>query len=112
MCSGDVNVIARMLLLAALSSSAAAAQTTSATLSGVVFDEQRAVLRAAAIVLISLDTGAEREASSNDVGRFHPPGLVPGRYELRVTRSGFATAVHGPIALTVGEEARVDPFCG
>jgi Carboxypeptidase regulatory-like domain/TonB dependent receptor-like, beta-barrel len=109
MSSRDVSVIARMLLLAALSSSAANAQTTSAAISGVVFDQQRAVLRAAAIVLISLDTGAARETSSDDLGAFHLAGLVPGRYELRVTRSGFATAVHAPIALTVGEEARVDP---
>ena len=109
MSSGDVNVIARVLLLATLTSSAAHAQTTSAAISGVVFDEQRAVLRQAAIVLVSLDTGLERQTTSDDLGAFQLVGLVPGRYELRVTRSGFATAVHRPIALTVGEEARVDP---
>jgi hypothetical protein len=105
---GEVSLIARSFLLAMVSAGAVDAQTTSAALSGVVFDEQRAVVRAAAVVLVSVDTGAERATHSDDLGTFHLANLVPGRYEFRVSRTGFTTAVHGPIALTVGEEARLD----
>jgi hypothetical protein len=75
----------------------------------VIVDEQRAVLRDAAITLTNLDTGTVRTASSDDIGAFHLTGLTPGRYELRVTRSGFAPTIHAPISLTVGEEARIGP---
>jgi hypothetical protein len=103
-----MNAIAS-ILLAVLISGDAAAQSTSATLSGVITDEQRAVLRDAAITLTNLDTKGVRTVSSDDLGAFHVAGLAPGRYELRVTRSGFRTTVRTPIALTVGEEARIDP---
>ncbi len=109
MSAGDMKVIARTLLVALLSGGAAAAQTTSATFSGVVFDEQRALVRGAAITLTNIDTGAERNATSDDAATFHLTGLTPGRYKLRVTRSGFAPTEHAPITLTVSEEARFDP---
>jgi len=101
--------IVLLLLIALLGADVAAAQTTSATLFGVVTDEQRAVLREAAITLTNLDTGSERSVTADDLGAFQLAGLTPGRYELRVTRSGFAAAIHAPIALTMGEEARIDP---
>jgi hypothetical protein len=107
MCACDLKVIARLLVVV-LMSGEAAAQSTSATLSGVITDEQHAVLRDAAVTLTNLETKGVRTVSSDDLGAFHVAGLAPGRYELRVTRSGFGTTVRTPIALTVGEEARID----
>ena len=101
------NVFACVLLVG-LMSGEASAQSTSATLSGVIVDEQRALVGDATIALTNLDTGAVRTTTSDAVGAFHLTGLAPGRYELQVTRSGFATTKQRPIVLTVGEEARND----
>ena len=82
---------------------------TFATLSGVVFDEQRAVLPGASVTLTSLETGGDRSTTSDAKGIFRLAGLVPGRYELRLARDGFAPAPPVAITLTVGEEARIAP---
>lgn len=108
MSARDTHVIARMLLVAWMSGGTAAAQSTFATLSGVVLDEQRAVLAGASVTVTSLDTGGGRSASSDGNGTFRFAGLVPGRYELRLKRDGFASATPVPITLTVGEEAWIE----
>ncbi len=88
MSAGDSHVIARVLVVAWIGAGEAAAQSTSATLSGVVFDEQRAVLTGASVTLTSLDTGGDRSSTSDARGTFRLTGLVPGRYELRLGRNG------------------------
>jgi len=108
MSARDTHVIARLLLVAWMSGGTAAAQSTFATLSGVVLDEQRAVLAGASVTVTSLDTGGGRSASSDGNGTFRFAGLVPGRYELRLKRDGFASATPVPITLTVGEEAWIE----
>jgi len=107
MCARNLTVIA-VIVLAALMNGEASAQSTSATVLGVVVDEQRAVVEEATVTLTNLDTGLIRTTASDAVGVFGLTGLAPGRYELRVTRSGFATTIQRPIVLTVGEEARTD----
>ena len=78
-----MRVIARVLLLAGAEQRRRRRSDNLAPLSGVVFDEQRAVLQAAAIVLTSLDTGAERETSSDDVGEI--PSARPRSRPLRAS---------------------------
>jgi len=105
---GDRSAIARFVVIALLGVGSAAAQSTSATLTGVVFDEHRAVVAETAITLTSLDTGAIRRATSDQAGTFRVAGLIPGRYELRLERAGFATSVQSPIDLSIGQEINLE----
>jgi hypothetical protein len=105
---GDTHVIVRILLAAWIGAATATAQSTFATLSGVVFDEQRAVLTAASVTLTSLDSGAGRSTTSDAMGTFRLAGLAPGRYELRLVKDGFAPARPVAITLSIGEEARIE----
>ena len=102
MCAGNRGAIASYLVTALLSVGSAAAQSTSATLHGVVLDEHRAVVAETAITLTNLETGAKRHGTSDQAGRFRVAGVVPGRYELRLERAGFATYVHSPVDLSIG----------
>jgi hypothetical protein len=108
MCVANTRVIAGVLLVAWIGGAPAAAQSTFATLSGVVYDEQRAVLTAASVTLTSLETGGGRSSTSDATGTFLLAGLAPGRYELRLARDGFAPSAPVTITLTVGEEARIE----
>lgn len=108
MCARNTRVIAGVLFIAWIGGAPAAAQSTFATLSGVVFDEQRAALTDASVTLTSLDTGGGRSTTSDAMGTFLLAGLVPGRYELRLARDGFAPSTPVAITLTVGEEARIE----
>lgn len=108
MFTGNTRVVAGVVLVAWIGAAPAAAQSTFATLSGVVFDEQRAVLTGASVTMTSLDTGGGRSTTSDAMGTFRLAGLVPGRYELRLVKDGFAPATPVAITLTVGQEARIE----
>jgi len=99
-------IVAAALLL--LCPFAAAAQSTLASISGAVYDEQRAVVPGAAVVISSLDTGQTRTAQSDGAGMYAIPGLPPGRYAMRVSLEGFVTDVQSDLILTISADARRD----
>ncbi len=82
----------------------AVAQSPYATVSGIVTDEQRAVVTDVAITVTSLDTGEVRTATSDRRGAFRVVGLSPGRYDLRATGPPFAELLQPEVVLSLGEE--------
>ena len=46
----------------------------------------------AKITATNVDTNATREAASNEAGIYSFPSMQPGKYNLRVEKSGFKTA--------------------
>src|SRR5262245_20003711 len=73
-----------------LASQVASGQTTTATLSGVIRDATGAVIPEARIGVTNINTGATREATTNEVGRYNLTNLGPGQYEVRAQHEGFA----------------------
>src|SRR5262249_44366329 len=59
------------------------------------------------IALTNVDTGLARQLSSGASGQFLAPVLPPGRYSLRVTKTGFATLEENDIVVNVGGSATV-----
>jgi len=84
-------------------------QTTTGTISGVVRDESGAVLPGVAVTAASQDTGAKRDAVTDDSGYFTLPQLSVGVYELSAELGGFRTAVLTGIHLQIGQEAVLNP---
>ncbi|HEV2689086.1 MAG TPA: TonB-dependent receptor, partial [Bryobacteraceae bacterium] len=95
-----------VVLLMALGS--VQAQTVGASLQGTVTDPSGATVPGARVEIRNIDTGAVRTLVTDEGGRWREPVLLPGDYELRVTASGFQTAVRKGLHMTVGEEAVVD----
>jgi len=83
------------------------AQSTTATLSGVVHDTSGGFVPAANVSVRSTSTGANRETTSDNEGRYQFTNLGPGPYEVRVERDGFKTA-RGNVTLTIGGAAILD----
>ena len=52
-------------------------------------DSSGQVIPAAEVTLSSEHTGEQRKATTNEVGDFVFPALVPGRYTIRVESKGF-----------------------
>lgn len=65
------------------------AQNTTGRLSGVVADPNGAVIRGANVKATSLDTNLSRETASAEDGSFAIQQLLPGRYRVEITSSGF-----------------------
>lgn len=97
-------ILALVVLVGILLSRPAHAQLAGATLTGVVTDKSGAVVGAATIQIKNLDNGQVREVSSNESGLYSAPNLPPGPYEVKVTASGFTSAVQKGIELNVGME--------
>jgi outer membrane receptor for ferrienterochelin and colicin len=91
-------------------SSAAFGQAASGTgsISGLVTDPSGAVMPGVAVVVRNADTNATRELTSNDAGRYEALALQPGRYEIKASKTGFATLNRTGITLSVGERAIID----
>jgi len=56
---------------------------------GFALDPAQAAVPDASISLLNLDTGAKRDAGSNESGAYSFPNLPPGRYKLTAQAKGF-----------------------
>lgn len=77
---------------------------TGATISGVVTDEQGAIIPGALLIVKNLQTNISREVRSNEDGSFNILQLPPSEYEVTVNADGFA-AKTTRIELELGKTA-------
>src|SRR6266850_216433 len=84
------------------------AQVAGATLTGTVKDSSGAVIPNAQVAITDVATGVTRTVSPGSAGLYTAPNLLPGTYEVRVTATGFRTAVQKGITLTVGAQQVLD----
>src|SRR5207249_1088414 len=83
------------------------AQVT-ATVSGRVEDSSGAAVPGASVTVTSLETGAGRTATTNEMGTYRVLSLPVGRYEVKAELAGFKSALQTGVNLAVGEEAVVN----
>ena len=81
---------------------------TGASLSGVVTDQTGAALRDVAVTIKNVHTGRTLTIATDGWGHFQASGLLPGRFEIRAAKPGFADETRTGISLAVGQEATVD----
>src|ERR1700735_1813235 len=86
----------------------AAAQITVAKLNGTVHDESGGSVAKAVVSLREMDTNRVYTTSTNDSGFYVLPNLAPGRYEVKVSFTGFSNYTQTGFVLTVGQSATVD----
>jgi Carboxypeptidase regulatory-like domain len=104
--------LAKMLVLSwilglLLSATPLRAQVAGATLSGVITDAQGGVVAGAKISVRNLATGISVDTVTNTAGAYTVPNLNPAEYEVRVTATGFTTAV-SKVMLTVGAKQELN----
>jgi hypothetical protein len=97
-------------MLAALLSVAgpATAQTATGQITGTVRDSTGAVMANVKVVVTNLQTGLTRQTTTGDTGDYIVPLLPVGRYVVTGEQTGFKTAVHSEVQLTVDQIQRVD----
>ena len=81
---------------------------TRGTIAGYVRDATGAVVPNARALLLEPDTGAKREAASNNEGFYQFLGLTPGRYSLTVEGNGFKTYAANDLILATDQNLRAD----
>jgi hypothetical protein len=99
-----------LLVVVLLITSTAAAQTrpTTGDVTGVVYDEQRAVLQAATVTATNTETNQVRSALTDAVGRFALLALPPGRYTVKAGLAGFSSETQQDVVVQLGTEVALD----
>src|SRR5215471_5539682 len=102
----------RLLLLALMlaCSRPAFSQTTAALaqLNGTIEDQGGAVIAKANVSLREMETNRAYATTSNESGFYVLPNVLPGRYELKVSYTGFAPFTQTGVVLTVGQTATIN----
>jgi len=99
--------ILALVLLSAMARPSGA-QTVNGNIIGTVRDPQGGVIPNVAVTVRSTETGAERNARTDDSGSFVIPGVPAGSYDLTASTAGFQTEVRTGLVLTVGAVVRAD----
>lgn len=86
----------------------AALAQTNATLTGTVSDSTGAVIPAAEIAIINMDTGESYTTVTNETGTYTIPFIKPGTFELIVTTPGFKQYTREGIRLDTASSVRAD----
>src|SRR5438128_1942849 len=84
------------------------AQQFRGTISGLVTDQQGAVIPGAQIVATQLETGAKSQSRSNAAGQFNLPFLAPGLYTLSVEAKGFKQYRRERLLVSTNEEVGLE----
>jgi hypothetical protein len=93
-----------LLAVFALSTVALAqTQITTGTIQGTVLDPNGSAVPGAAVEIKNLETNATRDLTTDEEGRFAALLLPSGKYNITVTKQGFATLVVENANLTVGQ---------
>ena len=78
------------------------------TIYGTVFDSSGALVPAATVTAINVDTNQQRTVTADAVGQFVFPGLPVGGYNVRIEKAGFAPFVQQNITLQVNMNVQVN----
>ena len=98
----------RILLLLACTALFATAQTTTSTIAGLVKDDSGAVIPAAAVTVVNVDSGVTTSVLTNDAGLYRVSGLIPGQYRVEIEAKGFQKTVRTGITVQISQTLQVD----
>jgi len=95
-------LFATLIFLAGSTASYAQVQATNGSIQGDVTDAAGAAIPGASVEANEIDTAAVRQALTDQAGHFEFPSLQPGRYVVKISKTGFATTIQQNLTLTVG----------
>src|SRR3984957_11165699 len=100
-----MKILASLLvtIMALFCAVATFSQVTGATLSGTIVDPSGSVIAGAQISVRNTATGISKDSQSDDAGYYSAPNLAPGTYEIKVSATGFNTAI-STLTLAVGAQ--------
>jgi hypothetical protein len=94
--------------LTAFSCLVAGAQVSNGTILGTITDTSGAVVSGARVTVRNIETGLERNVTTDASGDYDVPDLVAGHYSISVTHADFSTATVPDFELLVAQRASVN----
>ncbi|MFZ0969024.1 MAG: carboxypeptidase regulatory-like domain-containing protein, partial [Candidatus Acidiferrales bacterium] len=104
-----LGVFAILALAAILSTANSSfAQASFAQLNGTITDESGGAVAKASVSVREMNTNLSYTTTTGDAGFYVFPKLEPGRYELKISFTGFANYTQTGLVLTVGQSATIN----
>ncbi len=103
-----VALLFATLLAVGLSSRMASAQVLYGSLVGNVTDQTGAVVPDAKVTITNKGTGQTREAVSNADGEYSILNVLPGVYDIKITKQGFSSATQTDVTISANNALRLD----
>lgn len=103
-----ICTLSTLLILGSFSGLGSAQVTTTGRISGIVMDQQGAVIRNADVTVRNNDTGAEYTSKSGEEGTFFISALPVSTYTVTVTAQGFKQTKVTDVKIDVGKSATVE----
>ncbi|MFN0087888.1 MAG: carboxypeptidase regulatory-like domain-containing protein [Blastocatellia bacterium] len=97
-----------LLLIAGTMADIASAQVLYGSVVGNVTDQNGAVIAGAAISITNKGTGQVREATTSSAGEYSIVNVMPGVYDVKVTKQGFTTYSKTDQTISANNVTRVD----
>jgi hypothetical protein len=96
------------VLAASLAATPALAQILYGSVTGVIKDAQGATVPGATVTIVNRDNNLTRDTVTNAVGAYTIVNVPPGRYDVKISLTGFREAVRTGVPVSIGEVSRVD----
>src|SRR5580692_1616146 len=103
-----ISRFALVVLLCVAECTALYGQLTSATLAGQVTDTSRAAVPGASVAATAAETGTVYKTETNAEGNYVLPNLLPGKYNVTVSMTGFESSVEKDLTVNVGAHQTLD----
>ena len=103
-----LGALLAVLLTVGMTPSLADAQVLYGSLVGNVTDQNGAVVQGATVTITNKGTSQMREATTNSDGEYTITNVLPGVYDLKVSRQGFNTSTQTDLNITANNALRVD----
>jgi Carboxypeptidase regulatory-like domain/TonB dependent receptor/TonB-dependent Receptor Plug Domain len=100
--AGSILIVTLMLAFAIF------AQSNTGSITGVVTDQNGAVLPSASVAVTNLGTNESRTVQTDGDGRYEALSLPNGTYKVTASATGFQAATVTDARLAVGEKLRLD----
>ena len=97
-----------LLLTVGLTPGQADAQVLYGSLVGNVTDQNGAVVSGATVTIVNKGTSQIREAATSESGEYSITNILPGDYDVKVTKQGFSTFTQTGLKITSNNLTRVD----
>jgi len=101
-------IVSAALILSLPSADAMAQGETTSAIAGQVRDASGGAIPGAAVTIRNLDTGLQRIAATDEVGRFNFTQLKPGTYRVRVEAQGFEPQQNDAVTASLGQKQSID----
>jgi hypothetical protein len=109
--SSELRAVLRFVAFLSILATAAGnadAQALYGSITGTVTDASGAVVPGALVKAVQTETGASRQAETNDAGAYDIPTLLQGTYNVMIARAGFENAAVQSVAVNIASTVRVN----